>query len=127
MDYGYGQPMSISVHQDLGINELQDEMLALLFGQPATLVLIPADAGRDIEGYVADVYDAAPEGSTGLAAIYRPIPVVSEARSRQAKVLATEHPLYVMFVVLQAVVVLLFPISIFIFAFSKGHPFSSSR
>jgi GTP-binding protein HflX len=59
MDYGYGQPMSISVHQDLGINELQDEMLALLFGQPATLVLIPADAGRDIEGYVADVYDAA--------------------------------------------------------------------
>ena len=58
IDCGYSKPMAISVHQDIGINELQDEMLAMLFGQPATLLLTQAEAGRDIEGYVADVYDA---------------------------------------------------------------------
>ena len=59
IDCGYGRPMAISVHQDIGIDELQDEMLAMLFGQPATLSLNQEDTGRDIEGYVADVYDAA--------------------------------------------------------------------
>jgi hypothetical protein len=51
--------MAISVHQDIGIDELQGEMLAMLFGQPATLLLNQEDTGRGIEGYVADVYDAA--------------------------------------------------------------------
>ena len=59
IDCGYSKPMAISVHQNLGIDELQDEMLAMLFGQPATLLLTQADPGRNIEGYVADVYDAA--------------------------------------------------------------------
>jgi GTP-binding protein HflX len=59
IDCGYSKPMAISVHQDIGIDQLQDEMLAMLFGQPATLLLAQADTGRNIEGYVADVYDAA--------------------------------------------------------------------
>ena len=58
MEYGYGQPLGISVHENIGLTELQDAMLAQLFGSPTTLQLIYSEVGRGIEGYLSDVYDS---------------------------------------------------------------------
>ena len=56
--YGYSNPLAISVHQEIGLTELQDAMLEQLFGQPTTLRLINSETGRGLEGYLSDVYDA---------------------------------------------------------------------
>jgi GTP-binding protein HflX len=57
-EYGYVQPVAISVHQNIGLAELQDAMLAQLFGKPIKLRLIYSEAGRGIEGFLSDVYDS---------------------------------------------------------------------
>ena len=57
-EYGYLQPVAISVHQNIGLAELQDAMLAQLFGKPIELRLIYSEAGRGIEGFLSDVYDS---------------------------------------------------------------------
>jgi 50S ribosomal subunit-associated GTPase HflX len=57
-EHGYGQPLGISVHENIGLNELQDAMLAQLFGSPTTLQLTYNEAGRGIEGYLSDVYES---------------------------------------------------------------------
>ena len=56
--YGYSNPLAISVHQEIGLTELQDAMLEQLFGQPTTLRLFNSETGRGVEGYLSDVYDA---------------------------------------------------------------------
>ena len=56
--YGYSKPLAISVHQEIGLTELQDAMLEQLFGQPTTLRLINSETGRGLEGYLSDIYDA---------------------------------------------------------------------
>ncbi len=57
-EYGYVQPEAISVHQNIGLAELQDAMLARLFGEPIKLRLIYNEVGRGIEGFLSDVYDS---------------------------------------------------------------------
>ena len=57
--HGYATPLAISVHQQIGLAELQDSMLEQLFGQPVTIKLSWSDTGRNIEGFLSDVYDAA--------------------------------------------------------------------
>ena len=57
--HGYATPLAISVHQAIGLAELQDSMLEQLFGQPVTIKLSWSDTGRNIEGFLSDVYDAA--------------------------------------------------------------------
>jgi len=57
-EHGYVQPLGISVHEDIGLSELQEAMLTQLFGSPTTLQLIHSEAGRSIEGYLSDVYDS---------------------------------------------------------------------
>jgi GTP-binding protein HflX len=57
--HGYATPLAISVHQEIGLAELQDSMLEQLFGQPVTIKLSWSDTGRNIEGFLSDVYDAA--------------------------------------------------------------------
>ena len=57
-EFGYPNPLAISVHQEIGLEQLQDEMLEQLFGQPANLRLVWSDDGRSIEGYLSDVYNA---------------------------------------------------------------------
>ena len=57
-EYGYAQPLGISVHENIGLTELQDAMLTQLFDSPTTLQLIHSEAGRGIEGYLSDVYDS---------------------------------------------------------------------
>ena len=57
-EYGYVQPEAISVHQSIGLAELQDAMLARLFGEPIKLRLIYNEVGRGIEGFLSDVYDS---------------------------------------------------------------------
>ena len=57
-EYGYVQPEAISVHQNIGLAELQDAMLARLFGEPKKLRLIYNEVGRGIEGFLSDVYDS---------------------------------------------------------------------
>ena len=57
--HGYPTPLAISVHQEIGLAELQDSMLEQLFGQPVTIKLSWSDTGRNIEGFLSDVYDAA--------------------------------------------------------------------
>ena len=57
--HGYATPQAISVHQAIGLAELQDSMLEQLFGQPVTIKLSWSDTGRNIEGFLSDVYDAA--------------------------------------------------------------------
>jgi GTP-binding protein HflX len=57
-EYGYAQPLGISVHENIGLTELQDAMLTQLFDNPTTLQLIHSEAGRGIEGYLSDVYDS---------------------------------------------------------------------
>ena len=47
--YGYSNPLAISVHQEIGLTELQDAMLEQLFGQPTTLRLINSETGRGLE------------------------------------------------------------------------------
>ena len=56
--YGYSTPLAISVHQNIGLDELQDAMLEQLFGNPATINIVNSPTGRNVEGYLADVYDA---------------------------------------------------------------------
>ncbi|MEE3038680.1 MAG: GTPase [Candidatus Thermoplasmatota archaeon] len=56
--HGYATPLAISVHQEIGLAELQDSMLEQLFGQPVTIKLSWSDTGRNIEGFLSDVYDA---------------------------------------------------------------------
>ena len=46
------------MHQNIGLAELQDAMLAQLFGKPIKLRLIYSEAGRGIEGFLSDVYDS---------------------------------------------------------------------
>jgi hypothetical protein len=50
--------LGISVHEDIGLSELQEAMLTQLFGSPTTLQLIHSESGRGIEGYLSDVYDS---------------------------------------------------------------------
>ena len=57
-EYGYVQPEAKSVHQNIGLAELQDAMLARLFGEPIKLRLIYNEVGRGIEGFLSDVYDS---------------------------------------------------------------------
>ena len=57
--HGYATPLAISVHQEIGLAELQDSMLEQLFGQPVTIKLSWSDTGRNIEAFLSDVYDAA--------------------------------------------------------------------
>ena len=56
--YGYATPLGISVHQEIGLAKLQESMLEHLFGQPVTIKLLWSDTGRNIAGYLSDVYDA---------------------------------------------------------------------
>ena len=56
--YGYSTPLAISVHQNIGLDELQGAMLEQLFGNPATINIVNSPTGRNVEGYLADVYDA---------------------------------------------------------------------
>ena len=55
---GYPNPLSISVHQNIGLVELQEAMLQELFGQPVVIELFSSQTGRSVEGYLSDVYDA---------------------------------------------------------------------
>ena len=57
-NHGYPNPLSISVHQNLGLAELQEAMLQELFGQPVVIELSSSPTGRSVEGYLSDVYDA---------------------------------------------------------------------
>jgi len=57
-NHGYPNPLSISVHQNLGLAELQEAMLQELFGQPVVIGLSSSPTGRSVEGYLSDVYDA---------------------------------------------------------------------
>ncbi len=57
-NHGYPNPLSISVHQNLGLAELQEAMLEELFGQPVVIELSSSPTGRSVEGYLSDVYDA---------------------------------------------------------------------
>jgi len=57
-NHGYPNPLSISVHQNLGLAELQEAMLQELFGQPVVIELSSSPSGRSVEGYLSDVYDA---------------------------------------------------------------------
>ncbi|MDP7373031.1 MAG: 50S ribosome-binding GTPase, partial [Candidatus Poseidoniaceae archaeon] len=52
--HGYPTPLAISVHQEIGLAELQDSMLEQLFGQPVTIKLSWSDTGRNIEGFLSD-------------------------------------------------------------------------
>ncbi|DAC60566.1 MAG TPA: HflX family GTPase [Candidatus Poseidoniales archaeon] len=56
--YGYATPLGISVHQEIGLAKLQDSMLEHLFGHPVTIKLSWSDTGRNIAGYLSDVYQA---------------------------------------------------------------------
>ena len=56
--YGYNKPMCISVHQEIGLLELQTEMLRRLFGKPRNLKVIFDEANRGVEGFVSDVYES---------------------------------------------------------------------
>ena len=56
--YGYNKPMCISVHQEIGLLELQTEMLTQLFGKPRDLKVIFDEANRGVEGFVSDVYES---------------------------------------------------------------------
>ena len=58
-EHGYAQPLGISVHENIGLAELQDAMLTQLFGSPTSLQLTYSEVGRSIEGYLSDVYDSA--------------------------------------------------------------------
>ncbi len=55
---GCPTPLSISVHQNIGLVELQEAMLQELFGQPVVIELFSSQTGRSVEGYLSDVYDA---------------------------------------------------------------------
>lgn len=57
-EHGYAQPLGISVHENIGLAELQDAMLTQLFGSPTSLQLTYSEVGRSIEGYLSDVYDS---------------------------------------------------------------------
>ena len=56
VDYGYEAPMLISVHQEIGLEQLQNKMLTSLYGKPVTLIVNHQNTGRNVEGYVADIY-----------------------------------------------------------------------
>ena len=46
------------MHQNIGLDELQNAMLEQLFGNPATINIVNIPTGRNVEGYLADVYDS---------------------------------------------------------------------
>ena len=56
-EFGFNAPIAISALEDIGLDELQEEILLRLFGPQIELTLHPSVDQRAIEGYVSDVYD----------------------------------------------------------------------
>ena len=56
-ELGFNTPIPISSQKNIGLSELQDEILLRLFGPQIDLLLHPSLEHRSIEGYVSDVYE----------------------------------------------------------------------
>ena len=56
-ELGFNIPIPISSQKNIGLGELQDEILLRLFGPQIDLLLHPSLEHRSIEGYVSDVYE----------------------------------------------------------------------
>ena len=56
-ELGFNTPIPVSSQKNIGLSELQDEILLRLFGPQIDLLLHPSLEHRSIEGYVSDVYE----------------------------------------------------------------------
>ena len=55
---GIGQIAQISTHQEIGLKQLQDQILKSLFGEPILLRINKDQTSRSVEGYISDVYES---------------------------------------------------------------------
>ena len=55
---GIGQIAQISTHQEIGLKQLQEQILESLFGESTLLHISEDQTSRSVEGYISDVYES---------------------------------------------------------------------